>query len=105
MAVKRTKNGRDEKGRFVKGNPGGGRPKTPDEVKTAFKAMADGFPEFARKALADPEVGMAYKVDLYKMILDRAYGKPVQAVEGKMDFSTDFVLEIEGENHDADITP
>lgn len=94
--VKRPENGRDEKGRFTKGNAGGGRPKTPDAVKEAFKAMADGFPAFAKAALASRSVSMAYKIDLYKIILDRAYGKAVQAVDGKLDFNTDFVIEIEG---------
>ena len=65
---------RDENGRFVAGNPGGGRPKVPADVREAIRAAC---PE-AVKVLIDllHSKKEAYRLEAAKTLLDRGYGKP-----------------------------
>ena len=75
---------RDEKGRIVAGslNPGG-RPKLPAEVREAAQAAS---PRALAKVIefldnADPRIALAAA----QVILDRGYGKPVQAIDARVE--------------------
>ena len=75
---------------FVKGQSGNpnGRPKMPKDLKEAFKAASPKALEILKKILADPEAKDSDRLRAAEIILDRAYGKPAQAV----DITTDTVM-------------
>jgi hypothetical protein len=68
------------------GNPAG-RPKMPKDLKEAFKAASPKALEILKKILADPAAKDNDRLRAAEIILDRAYGKPAQAV----DITTDAV--------------
>lgn len=71
-------NGRDDKGRFLKGNPGGpGRPPKGESLTEALKAKAD------KQELADILIGLAKQGDLaaLKYVYDRIDGSPRQTID------------------------
>lgn len=106
--VKRSKNGRDSRGRFAKGNPGGGRPRNTQEQKDALQQIRDLAPtvsEEMRRILTDPEESSALKVRIAEIVLDRAYGKPKQELDATLNRGDDFVLEIVGGDSGADSSP
>jgi hypothetical protein len=73
---------RDPKtGRFVKGNRSGGRPQLPEELKMAFRAAAPEALDVLLKILRDEEAKHGDRIRCAEIILDRGYGKPVQAVD------------------------
>lgn len=74
---------------FVKGQSGNpsGRPKMPKEVKEAFKAASPEALKTLKKILTDPAAKDSDRIRAAEIILDRAYGKPAQAV----DITTDTV--------------
>lgn len=77
-----TKRGRIENLKpFEKGNPGGpGRPKMPEDVKQAFRALTQS----AVKTLADIMQNgeqESNRIRAAETILNRAWGTPTQAVE------------------------
>lgn len=81
---------RDSAGHFVPGvsaNPGG-KAKVPDEVKTALRAASPEAVALLVKIMNDPKEKTPYKLDAAKTILDRAYGKPVQAQDISFDVDT-----------------
>ena len=89
MTVKRDKNGK-----FLPGNPGGGRPKIPDDVKEATRAACP-------KAVAVPVALLDSKKELVRMdaakiLLERGYGKPVQMQDISLDMagSVDVTAQI-----------
>ena len=65
----------------VSGNPGG-RPKLPAEMREIFQAKAPEAFEVLCKHLnaTDPRVALAAATQ----ILDRAYGRPVQAIDANI---------------------
>jgi chaperonin GroEL (HSP60 family) len=75
---------------FVKGQSGNpnGRPKMPKDLKEAFKAASPKALEILKKILADPAAKDSDRLRAAEIILDRAYGKPAQAV----DITTDAVM-------------
>lgn len=78
----KAKDGRDPvTGRFVKGYGGGGRPKLPEELKEAFKAAAPGALRVLVCIVNDEDARHADRIRAAEVILDRGYGKPVQAVD------------------------
>ena len=77
---------RDEKGRFVKGNRSGGRPKMPDEMKQAFKDLTPAALAALAKIVNNEEARDADRIRAAEVILDRGWGKPTQAVD--MDLSS-----------------
>lgn len=88
MAKNAAKNGtksadppRDSKGRFTGGNPGGGRPKMPEELKEAFRKIAPDALNVLKKILLDENAKHGDRIKCAEIILDRGYGKPVQAVD------------------------
>lgn len=79
---------RGEGGRFAPGaraNPGG-RPKIPEDQKTRFKKLTPQAIEVLEKCLSseDPKI----QLEAAKQILDRAYGKPPQSTELKVDLDS-----------------
>lgn len=72
---------RDKKGRFIKGNKNGGRPQLPEELKQAFRASSADALDVLKKILRDEHARDADRIRCAEIILDRGYGKPVQAVD------------------------
>ena len=73
---------RDSKGRFVKGNPiRGGRPKMPEDMKQAFRALAPDCCRVLCQIVNDESARQADRIKAAEVILDRGFGKPVQAVD------------------------
>lgn len=69
-------------GRFLPGNKSnGGRPKLPDELKQSFRDAAPEALEVLKKILRNEEARDADRIRCAEIILDRGYGKPVQAVD------------------------
>ena len=81
MSDKRQKNGRDNKGRFLPGNKGGGRKPTPKEFKELAENSSVDALETVINILRDPEARHADKIKAAELILDRAYGKAKQGME------------------------
>lgn len=76
--VAREKNGRFKKG--VSGN-NGGRPKLPEELKEAFKAAAPDALRVLVGIINDETARHSDRIRAAEVVLDRGYGKPVQAVD------------------------
>lgn len=70
---------RDEKGYFAKGNPGGVRRKMPEDIVKALDKYSIEATHKLGELIHDADSKVA--VVACKAILDRAYGKPVQAIE------------------------
>ncbi len=68
------------------GNPAG-RPKMPKEVKEAFRKATPEAVKILKQILLNPEARDTDRLRAAEIILDRAYGKPAQAV----DITTDTV--------------
>lgn len=70
---------RDKKGRFVKGNGGGGRPPKPDNIKELANIALPRLWEIAEdKRTKDKD-----RADIYKWIYEQAYGKATQRIAGE----------------------
>ena len=100
MTVKREKNGR-----FAVGNPGGGRPKIPEDVKEAIRTACPKAVDVLVAMLDSKKE--AYRLEAAKTLLDRGYGKPTQMQDisldmgGKLDITGQIrrvLLETETEN-------
>lgn len=105
MAETVKKKERDSRGRFAKGNPGGGRPRNTKAQNDALQQLRDLSPiavDTMRRILADPDASSAIKVKIAEIILDRTYGKPRQDVDATISNGEDFVLEIVGGDADGD---
>jgi hypothetical protein len=76
QTVKRIENGRDNKGKFIKGNKGGGRKPIPEDIKQAFKELVPDALEVLEQLLKSDDERL--RLDASKTILDRVYGKPRQ---------------------------
>ena len=89
MTVKRDKNGK-----FLPGNPGGGRPKIPDDVKEATRAACPKAVAVL-VALLDSKKELV-RMDAAKILLERGYGKPVQMQDISLDMagSVDVTAQI-----------
>ena len=80
---------RDSAGHFAPGvsaNPGG-KAKVPDEIKTALRAASPEAVALLVHVMNDPREKTAYRLEAAKTILDRAYGKPVQAQDISLDMA------------------
>lgn len=80
MTVKRDKNGK-----FLPGNPGGGRPKIPDDVKEATRAACPKAVAVLVALLDDKK--SLIRLEAAKTLLDRAYGKPTQMQDISLDMA------------------
>ena len=73
---------RDPKtGRFMPGNRSGGRPKLSEDLKQAFKDASPAALAVLVTILSDESARDADRIRAAEIILDRGYGKPVQAVD------------------------
>lgn len=68
-------------GRFMKGYKGGGRPRLPEELKEAFRAAAPEALRVLVQIVNDEDAKHGDRIRAAEVILDRGYGKPVQAVD------------------------
>lgn len=78
------KDERDNKGRFVAGNTGGGRPKMPDEVKEMFKAATPRAAKLLIDTIDDEEQPIKTRVDCANIVIERVYGKATQPIDGEL---------------------
>jgi len=104
-ANNRTNNGRDAKGRYVKGNCGNphGRPLLPTELRELAQAKgADALKLFIDLM----EVGTTEEIRLKaaEKLLDRGYGKATQPIAGDSDMPPIEFIEVVrdlGDNADS----
>ena len=68
-------------GRFLPGNRSGGRPKMPEDLKKAFKEACPDALRVLVKIVNDEDAKHGDRIRAAEVILDRGYGKPVQAVD------------------------
>ena len=68
---------------FEKGNHQGGRPKIPDELKEAFKALAPKALEVLQEIMIQGDKN-ADRVKAAEVILDRGWGKPLQQIDANV---------------------
>jgi hypothetical protein len=70
---------------FVKGQSGnpGGRPKMPEELKEAMRGLADKAIRVLSEAMDDDD--RRVRVMAANAVLDRAYGKPAQTLNAKVE--------------------
>ena len=68
-------------GRFLPGNKTGGRPRLPEELKEAFRAACPDALEVLKRILTNEGAKDSDRIRCAEIILDRGYGKPVQAVD------------------------
>jgi len=75
---------------FAKGQSGnpGGRPKVPEDIRQAFREASPQACETLVKIINDPAAKDSDKIRAAETILDRAYGKPVQAVDLDADIAS-----------------
>jgi hypothetical protein len=70
---------------FEKGNPGGGRPKMPPEERERWKAVSSKSLKGIEDLLeADKAPPLAILLKIAEISADRAYGKPVQAIDAEV---------------------
>lgn len=83
-------------GRFVKGQSGnpGGRPKKSDRLIE----MGEYAEEQIFKTMQNPKTPRGIRVDLYKYVHDKVYGRATQAVDvdGKMNSTVSTTVKFEG---------
>ena len=89
-----SKTGRDQKGRFVKGNPGGGRPPMPDEVKEMLKGATADAARLLIETMADESAPLKLRLDCAAAVMDRVYGRPTQPIDGELDAHSAFEVTI-----------
>lgn len=75
--------GRKSDGTFGQGNPGGGRPKMPDELKKAFQARTQDALNVLVEVMMEGDKN-SDRIKAADSILDRAWGKAVQAIDGSL---------------------
>ena len=101
MSEKRTENGvedrgRDEKGRFVKGNKGGGRPATPEEFKKIAKEKSVEALERLVDIAEDPNGRPEHIIRACELIIAYGVGKPLQVQNIDLNASlVNFIGEVE----------
>lgn len=68
-------------GRFLPGNRSGGRKELPPEIKEMCRALTPQAIEIAKRIMLDDDQKASDRLRAVEIILDRGYGKAVQAVE------------------------
>lgn len=85
--------GRDDKGRFVKGCKGGGRKKKPDELNGIHEST---IPELKRLAF-DTQTRVDVRVAILKWLTEMDLGKPGQKVDVDARTEGVQVVQFEGD--------
>lgn len=85
-SVKRNKNGT-----FAKGNPGGGRKPIPSDIKEALTQLIPKAVERLSAIIHDSEDDKLV-MDAVKVVFDRVYGKPQQALD--IESNNNHTLEV-----------
>jgi hypothetical protein len=84
-SVKRKPNGKGKSKnpatQFKNGNPGGGRPKVPLEVKEAARAQTQDAIAILAHIMKNPKARDADRIHAAEILLNRAWGSPVQSVD------------------------
>ena len=88
---------RDKSGRFVKGQSGNPRGRTP--LPPDFKTYAAQSPARLRAICDDPKTPIKVKADIEKWFAEMFYGKSPQAldIEGSLENTGKQVIEFKGE--------
>jgi len=93
---------RDEKGRFIQGNPGGGRPKGSVSVVEAIKRKLKEIPKDSKKSyleyLTDALFSKAIKdkdINAIKDIINRVDGMPKQTIDQNINETREIPESIE----------
>ena len=73
---------RDKSGKFKKGNRSGGRKPIPPEIKEALTSLVPRAVE-RLKEIVDTSKDEKVVIQAVNTVLDRVYGKPLQAVDMK----------------------
>lgn len=81
METEKKRLDRDGKGRFVKGNGGGGRPKKDPALKDKADVALDELWSIAQ----EPSTPAKIRTEIYMWLHDKAYGKATQRVAGDDD--------------------
>ncbi|MBO7668987.1 MAG: hypothetical protein J6S60_00220 [Oscillospiraceae bacterium] len=77
---------RDAKGRFAPGNKStGGRKALPEDLKMAFRAACPDALRVLVEIVNKEEAKDSDRIRAAEIILDRGYGKPVQAIRAEDD--------------------
>jgi hypothetical protein len=79
--VKRDHNGKFAAGTAKPRNAGRGRKKTPPDIKAAFEELSHTAVEVLKQILNDDEAKPSDRLKAAETVLDRALGKPQQAVK------------------------
>lgn len=74
---------RDERGRFVTGNNGGGRTKLPEEIKQMCRDLTPDAISVAARIMMDEDEKASDRLRAVEIILERAWGKPEQAIKAE----------------------
>ena len=92
-----TDNQRNEKGRFVAGNKGGGRRKVPDEVKKMFLAATPDATRLLIETMNNEDAPLKIRIDCANTVIERVYGKAAQPLTTADEAeSLKVLIEIEG---------
>ena len=95
--------GRDKNGRFTKGNKEGkspGRKRMPPDYKKACEELTLPALEVLKEILLDKGQPANARLKAAEMILDRAYGKPAQAVQVEAVDTTVRIIDEDPEGAD-----
>jgi hypothetical protein len=104
-ALRRRKNmgaiKRDKTGRFVPGSTGGGRPPLPDEFRSAARKAALPALLYCIALVNNTRASDRDRLRASEIVLDRAFGKPPQALTGDGSLALAIVgIEIVGSKAD-----
>lgn len=72
---------RDSQGRFVKGNPGGGRPRQNHNVRDLARTFTAEAIATLVSIMKDEDMDAGPRVRAAEALLDRGWGKPSQPIE------------------------
>ena len=94
--------GRNSKGRFVKGNKAGGRKKIPEEVKQMLLAATPDATQLLIDTMRDEEAALNLRLDCANKIIERVYGKAAQPLTTANEAEgLKVLIEIEGMKDDG----
>lgn len=66
---------------FEPGNPGGGRPKIPEEIKAAFKSILPDAIELIKNTMLDEDEKTELRIRCAEIVIERNLGKVPQPLD------------------------